>query len=504
MPQLYANLSKNSTVPSVAGGILWADNVNKVFYLFGGEYTQGPPLGGSSLWGYDVILNQWNLTSSSSNKQIDRVAYGAGVSVSERAEAYYFGGYLSNKTIPGWSGPPLATSNIVKYDMARDSWSNNTGPDSIPRAEGVMVFIPASDQGLLIYFGGVTSPFGNETVLSAPMETIYIYDIASSKWYTQTATGTVPERRRRFCAGATWAQDKSSYNIYLYGGLGFPPNTTAYDDVYILTLPSFRWIKWYPTEPGPGAPHHSLTCNVINGAQMLIIGGTFPATDACDSPGVWGTHNLNLGKNNPDNAKWSMFYPDLKQYNVPSEIVAVVGGSASGGATKAAPDLGWNNRDLPIYFTRQATFTARTPTRYIPTSTSSPTPTATPSPAPKERSKTPVIAGAAVGGTIGLVATVTLLFCCLKRYRENRPERREPAELANNQPFYHVEQVDPESPEMKYHYPQSPAGEYYGVSSLNTAHSPNSQNLPNSPSPIHSSPHPALAHPTPFAPTEMA
>jgi hypothetical protein len=114
---------------------------------------------------------------------------------------------------------------------------------------------------------------------------------------------------------------------YLYGGLGFGPNVTAYDDVYILTLPSFTWIKWYPTDPGPGAPHHSLTCNVVNGAQMLIIGGTFPATDACDAPDVWGTHNLNLGKNNPENAKWSKFYPDLKEYKVPSEIVAVVGGS---------------------------------------------------------------------------------------------------------------------------------------------------------------------------------
>src|SRR5437773_4285584 len=112
MPLLYANLSQNSTSPSVGGGALWSDDVNKIFYLFGGEYTQGPPLGRSSLWGYDVILNQWNLTSTSAGSEISRVAYGAGVSVSERAEAYYFGGYLSNTTIPGWSGPPLATSNI--------------------------------------------------------------------------------------------------------------------------------------------------------------------------------------------------------------------------------------------------------------------------------------------------------------------------------------------------------------------------------------------------------
>jgi hypothetical protein len=45
------------------------------------------------------------------------------------------------------------------------------------------------------------------------MDTIYIYDLASSKWYTQTASGDVPENRRKFCAGATWAKDHSSYNM---------------------------------------------------------------------------------------------------------------------------------------------------------------------------------------------------------------------------------------------------------------------------------------------------
>jgi hypothetical protein len=109
--------------------------------------------------------------------------------------------------------------------------------------------------------------------------------------------------------------------------MGFPPNTTGFDDVYILTLPSFTWIKWYPTAPGPGSPHHTLTCNVVSGTQMLVIGGTFPASEACDAPEVWGTHNLNLGKIDPDQAMWSDFYPNLTEYKVPPEIVAVIGGS---------------------------------------------------------------------------------------------------------------------------------------------------------------------------------
>jgi len=45
------------------------------------------------------------------------------------------------------------------------------------------------------------------------MSIIYVYDIQSSRWYTQTATGGVPLARRRFCGGAAWAADKSSYNM---------------------------------------------------------------------------------------------------------------------------------------------------------------------------------------------------------------------------------------------------------------------------------------------------
>jgi len=76
-----------------------------------------------------------------------------------------------------------------------------------------MIFIPASDAGMLVYFGGISTPYGNDTMVGMPMTTIFIYDIAGGKWYNQTASGDVPEMRRRFCAGATWAQDQSSYNM---------------------------------------------------------------------------------------------------------------------------------------------------------------------------------------------------------------------------------------------------------------------------------------------------
>ncbi|KAF1991092.1 hypothetical protein K402DRAFT_323651, partial [Aulographum hederae CBS 113979] len=402
MPPLHANLTKNSTVPNVSGGTLWADEVNKVLHAYGGEFSGSPE--DFTLWSYDTILDQWNQTDTP--QSIQRAAWGAGVAVNERAEGYYMGGWLSNQTMPGWNGAPFATSTLIRYDMVGNTWQNMSGPaDGIGRAEGVMVFLPASDAGLLIYFGGILDTSRNGTVQGSPMNVIHIFDLASSKWYTQTAGGDVPEDRKRFCAGATWAADHSSYNIYLYGGQGIPPNTTGFDDVYILSLPSFTWVKWWPTQPGEGNPHNSLSCNVIDGAQMLIIGGTFPISDQCDANTVWGTHNLNLGASNIQNAMWYDYMPNLTVYNVPKELIAVIGGGPSGGATQIRPQS-WDNRDLPVYFSRVPTFPARTPTRAIPGPTSTSTGT------PEESSNIAAIAGGAAGGGAALLIVLGVLIWC--------------------------------------------------------------------------------------------
>jgi hypothetical protein len=159
MPYQYANLTKNATVPSVSGGMLWADEVNKCFYLFGGQY-QSNPEADFSFWTYDVLLNQWNETKYSSNvNSLQRVAFGAGTTIEALGLGFYYGGWMNNLTTPGHNGPSVATSNLIQYDFTGGSLNNNTGPDSVGRAEGQMVYLPASDGGLLAYFGGIEDPY---------------------------------------------------------------------------------------------------------------------------------------------------------------------------------------------------------------------------------------------------------------------------------------------------------------------------------------------------------
>ncbi|KAF4970117.1 hypothetical protein FSARC_2786 [Fusarium sarcochroum] len=431
MPQPYANLSKNSTVPDVSGGVFWPDTINKMIYLFGGEFNGVTPWD-FDLYAYDIINDEWDNMGVSRTDDIVGLSYGAGVSIPERGEAYYYGGWMNNATDSDWGdAPQVATSYLLRYDMDTNNWSNDTGPDNTGRAEGVMVYIPAGDGGMLVYFGGIRST-DDGSWEGQPMEQIILYDVLSGKSYKQNATGDVPESRRRFCAGATWAEDQSSYNIYLYGGAGEKEGSSGFDDIYILTLPTFTWIKMYPTTNGTGDyPHHSFTCNVVNKAQMLVHGGFFPLTDDCDVADQWGLHDMSLGRQNKDKAPWQLYDPDLTKYAVPTDIISVVGGKSNGGATKTAPSGGFDHRDLNALMTRTASAGTRTATRVV----SGPSETGDSDPGSSKLS-TGAIAGIAVGGAVALIAGLLACFFLIRRHR--RRHDRNGSQQPMSQPYdYH-------------------------------------------------------------------
>jgi hypothetical protein len=154
MPEVRQNVTKNSSVPSVAGGILWPDTVNKIFYSFGGYFPQTTPQPFSS-WSYNTDLDRWEIVETKGDKP-SYVAHGMGTVSTDKGIAYYLGGYHSNETEAGWGLDVLYTSNLMSFDMISRQYTNNTGPDHLGKGEGVMLFIPVAHSGLLIYFGGVT------------------------------------------------------------------------------------------------------------------------------------------------------------------------------------------------------------------------------------------------------------------------------------------------------------------------------------------------------------
>lgn len=197
-----------------------------------------------------------------------------------------------------------------------------------------------------------------------------------------------------------------------------PPDTAGYDDMYVLSIPTFTWIKLYPTDGNITGqyPHHSLTCNVVSGAQMLIIGGTFPLSDDCDVPQQWGTHNADLTEAFAANkALWQLYAPNETTYLVPDVIVSAIGGGPSGGATKTAPAAGWDSPDLKVLMTRTASIAARTPTRSVGANSSGSS-----KPSGASHLATGAIVGIAIGGFVAALLFSAGCWTCMRRYRERR------------------------------------------------------------------------------------
>ncbi|KAL0931906.1 cell wall anchored protein [Colletotrichum truncatum] len=406
-PPVNRDIVKNNTVPNLNGGALWGDSINKRIYLFGGEYNYSPP-SPVVLWSYDILNNRWDTHGA---PPVNRVSYGSSVAIDKVGEAYYYGGWLSKQTVPNWTGPPVATTGLVKYVMDSDTWYNtsDSGPDTTRRAEGSLQYIPAGTEGLLVYFGGVQDLYSNGTVTGQPMDQIFVYDLGNEKWYQQNATGSIPSQRRRFCAGTSWTADQSSYNIYMYGGATMDL-AGGYSDLYVLSLPTFTWVK---LSDGAGTDlRHSASCNVVaGGTQMFVVGGVLPNSSLCDAPKYSNTHVIDLGFPGTGSF-WSNYYPKKVNYTVPDGLLAVVGGTSSGGATQTAPKGDWMNAELKALMARNASNTARMPTR-------------TASPVPVYIDDDGISVGAIAGVSVASAAVIALLAvgCCFMVRRRRRRQR---------------------------------------------------------------------------------
>lgn len=205
------------------------------------------------------------------------------------------------------------------------------------------------------------------------MRLIDIYDIANKEWYQQPTEGG-PGTRTRGCAVVATAADKSSFNIYYYGGFdGIRMKDDFYDDVWVLSLPSFTWTLLNKGTPVHGRSGHK--CFMPYPDQMMVIGGYTPlrgASITCLDQGPIVVFNLTSGS-------WMDGYSPSKygEYGVHEKITANIGGTASGGATAPAPlPSGWASKGLGEVFS--TAYDTKKMKQYWPyKSSSSPQPTAT-------------------------------------------------------------------------------------------------------------------------------
>lgn len=211
----------------------------------------------------------------------------------------------------------------------------------------------------------------------------------------------------------------------MYGGIN-PNNLTIYDDIYVLSLPSFKWIQVY----GPGeSPRWGHTCHFVGNRQMLTVGGAHDSsiyniettaatintsTLTCDweykGVAIYDMTKLIWG---------SVFDAYAAPYQVPTPIFSAIGGSSTGNATMVQPEAGFASAAVATMFANRDTAnTTNSPPQSTLSSTSGPPPA---SPASGHAG---LIAGSVIGGIAGLgliIGAVTVFFY---RRAKNQPSRQ--------------------------------------------------------------------------------
>ena len=248
------------------------------------------------------------------------------------------------------------------------------------------------------------------------MSTVSVYDIANKVWYEQPTSGQIPPQMAEGCTVVASAQDGSSHNIYWYGGFdGLHQSGDYYDDVWILSVPSFMWMKFITGNTTHARAGHR--CAKPYPDQMFVVGGQASLSGpepVCVDGNIIQILNLTSGDwlESYDPSKWS-------NYTVPDMIVQMIGGTGTGSATQLAPSpTGFANSSLNSLF--KATYNASKITTWYPYQSATATSTSRPVlPTAVSKSSTPSYLAPVLGVVLGLFF-LTLLILAFLLYRRRK------------------------------------------------------------------------------------
>ncbi|KAJ5934534.1 hypothetical protein N7466_004081 [Penicillium verhagenii] len=428
--------------PTFIDGVMFANDGE--FYLYGGaamlssdstEASSEDTVLGYEAYQYDgVTIQDWDpmwWTDTLPDNMTTYITNGAGESAPSENLGFYFSGMHASS----WGSIfyPAEAANITANTlitvnmtvMRSETWENDTIPSYVQgRANAELVWVPVSESGVLVAIGGAYDPAdllvtlsSNQTALNEKlsptfMETVPVYDVSTKTWYLQNTTGDTPPQLTEFCSVLASAADGSSHNIYIYGGeTGTEYSEAASDDVYVLSLPSFTWVKVYNGTNTHGRSRH--TCIKVYPDQMLAIGGLHVDYTQCLEDGMIANFNLNnLTFQNYDPAEWS-------DYKVPDLLTAKIGGDSSGGATVTSPSS-WTNSSLEGIFSTKYTKTISTYWPYNTTSTDTTT---------THHKKFPTWAAAVIGVLCGLLVIgliIVALWFWLRRRQRRQAAKDDP------------------------------------------------------------------------------
>jgi hypothetical protein len=365
-------------------------------------------------------------------RQTTTPSYGLSAEAPDQGLAFYLSGQVDNGTEPytrtvGDSVTLL--SGMMVIDLVHQTARNIsiTMKDPQPRIGGALQYIPAiGGSGVLVALGGrvydgLNRPRSSDTGRLIPFDTVEIFDIelyrnnpsGNGTWYQQQTYGEIPPPRIDSCTVVGSAPDNSSHNIYMFGGWDPTKPNTWYDELYVLSIPSFTWIKMYYAE----SPRYGHTCHAV-GRQMITTGGhniRRNVTDYCD----WELHGIAV-LDMPTMTWGSVYNATYGQYEVSTAVVDKIGGTPQGGNSRRVPEGGWSSPKLKTLMSTTRIYTNLAGTVEIlrPPQASSMT----------SKKRTGIIAGVTISCCI-----IIAIAICLVLYRRKRCARKNLAELPADQ-----------------------------------------------------------------------
>jgi hypothetical protein len=353
-------------------------------------------------------------------KQTTTPSYGLSAEAPDQGLAFYLSGQVDNGTEPytrTMGDRATLLSGMMVIDLVHQTANNIsiTMADPQPRIGGALQYLPAvGESGVLVAIGGrvydgIHQPTSQDIGRLISFDTVDIFDMESYRsnltsngiWYPQKTSGEIPLPRIDSCTVVGSAPDNSSHNIYMFGGWDPTQPDTWYDEVYVLSLPSFTWVKMYHAE----SPRYGHTCHKV-GRQMITTGGRNirrNVTDYCD----WELHGIAV-LDMPSMTWGSVFNATLGQYEVSTGVVDKIGGTPQGGSARRIPEGGWSSSNLGALMSTTRIYTDLGGTIDVlrPTSSSK----------MSSMTRTAIIAGVTVSSIVAFAVAIWLLF----RRRKNR------------------------------------------------------------------------------------
>lgn len=206
--------------PALNSEALWYDNKHNIIYCFGGDTPLdtpalaqlGPPPDsiwafrptgdGSGAW-YQVL----GPDSTPFPSDVHRIS--SGKSTSDSSSAYYLGGFGSETSSPSLTQPHLASHGLLIFDFDTLTMTNSSDDGYITFDDpSAMINIPTyGDNGVLVVL-----PSASESK-NVGFDNITLYDKKNQKWYSQIASGDIPQPRSHFCAVAIEGDEKPYFEM---------------------------------------------------------------------------------------------------------------------------------------------------------------------------------------------------------------------------------------------------------------------------------------------------